>query len=114
MDGQGNITILENGSVTIFVYAFGGEPSAVMTLEISALLGDVDSNGEVNVQDAYLTMVEYAEIAAGSDGSFTGKQNYVGDVDLNDTITIQDAYLIQVYYASAAAGSPVEWETLRE
>lgn len=75
-------------------------------------LGDIDDDGEITVQDAYLTQVEYANVSAGNGSTFMDDQKSAGDVDGDDTITVQDAYLIQCYYAEASAGNSTSWESL--
>ncbi len=73
------------------------------------LLGDVNADGEVNVTDAYLALVEYANVSAGHAETFDTAQFTAADVNQDGMLTITDALYILQYYADSAAGNPKDW-----
>ncbi len=60
----------------------------------SVLKGDVDGDGEIDIQDATLVMKNVVELE-----SFTSMQFLAADVDGDGVITIKDATCIQKYVA---------------
>lgn len=83
-------------------------------------MGDVYMDGNVDVQDAYLVQVYFADSAADNDPVFYEGEELnariiaeVADIDLDGLITINDAYLIMRYFADHAAEKDVTWEQER-
>lgn len=75
----------------------------------SFLRGDVDSNGEVDIFDAYQALLAYARISAGMSSALTSVQEKAADVDDDGTISIYDAHRILLYYAEKSAGMTPSW-----
>lgn len=82
------------------------------------LLGDADSDGDVDLSDAAEVLQFYAEQGAGLDpifGSSTEEHDLIfpfADVDGDGIISIQDASLILTYYARKGAGLEPDWDEL--
>lgn len=70
---------------------------------VAALLGDVDGNGTVNVQDVTVMQQMTAEFAV----SHPEMIHQRGDVDGDGSVTITDATLIRQYIAEYALSYPV-------
>lgn len=70
-----------------------------------ATYGDVDGNGKVDPDDAYLVLKEYATASVGGASSFDDTQKKNADVSGDGNINADDAYLILVYYAQQSVGS---------
>lgn len=78
-------------------------------------LGDVNMDGEVNVDDASCVLTEYAKKSAGLETTFTEQQKNIADVRGNIlikkseddiSVTVDDASAILERYARQAAGLP--------
>lgn len=89
------------------------------TSTTTLLKGDTNQNGDVDIDDAYQTLLYYANHMAGyRDYTFTEdpelEAQIVAQVDIDEDgeITIQDAFLILLYYANRSAGNDVSWEML--
>lgn len=77
------------------------------------LLGDVNDDGEVSVDDAQLTLLEYVEVMSGLKGSFTEKQKLAGDINGDRDVSVDDAQNILIYYVSnTLSGEHVTWDDL--
>ena len=77
------------------------------------LLGDVNDDGEVSVDDAQLTLLEYVEVMSGLEGSFTEKQKLAGDINGDRDVSVDDAQNILIYYVSnTLSGESVTWDDL--
>ncbi len=114
MDAQtGKVTILSTGTVLIGVHINGvSGVSATISLSVDLMKGDIDENGSVEIGDAYMALMEYANVAAGLAASFNGRETWAADVDENSTVDISDASYILQYYAAAAAGNTVTWHRI--
>lgn len=93
--------------------------SCRVTLDyLSYTMGDVDENGKVEIQDAFLTLMYSSKQSAGevpqfTDGSFVKKENAAfaaADVNKDMKIEIQDAFLILMYSSVESAGGTPTWE----
>ena len=94
-------------------------PIEVTELDDTLDKGDVDIDGDVDIQDAYLILQYYANQAAGNTSSFSDDEewnariiNEAADIDEDSLITINDASLTLQYYANRAAGLDTTWEQL--
>ncbi len=114
VDAQtGKVTILSTGTVLIGVHINGvSGVSATISLSVDLMKGDIDENGSVEIGDAYMALMEYANVAAGLSASFNGRETWAADVDENSTVDISDASYILQYYAAAAAGNTVTWHRI--
>ena len=72
-------------------------------------MGDVNTDGSVNITDATLALTEYAYGAANLPTSLTDTQRTAADTDGDGAITIADATAILTYYAQLAAGLNPAW-----
>lgn len=70
----------------------------------AAALGDVDGNGEYEINDAFLALMECSNVSAGSDPTFDEEKMACADVDGDGTIAINDAFLILSYTSLLSAG----------
>ncbi len=77
------------------------------------VLGDLDQNGDVSVEDAQLVLLEYVKTITGLDSSFTENQKLAGDVNDDKAISVEDAQTILLYYVSnTLSGKNVTWDEL--
>ena len=89
------------------------EPSATTPTDLDFLLGDVNEDGEVNVSDAQLALVEYVATMSGKTGSFTDRQVRAADVNGDGRVTVEDAQFILLYYVrNTLSKQTVTWEIL--
>lgn len=72
--------------------------------------GDVDEDGTVDAQDAYLTLKAYAAMSVGAPSDLRSAQAAAADVDRDDSLAIQDAYYILLYYATVSVRGDARWE----
>ncbi len=86
--------------------------TASSTEYAARILGDIDADGSVTIQDASLALTEYANAAAGNGSSFHILERKAADAQADGEITILDASLILRYYANLAAGVDITWEEL--
>lgn len=75
---------------------------------IMLLRGDVNFDGEISVDDAQMTLQEYANILAGKPGTFTELQNLAADMDEDGYITPSDAQTILQMYTTELAMKPID------
>lgn len=77
------------------------------------MLGDVDGDAMISVEDAVLVLTYYARQSAGlqpdTEAVFFHIQN--GDVDENGVISVEDAVSILTYYAKQSAGLSPDWKS---
>ena len=82
------------------------------------LKGDVNLDGSIDISDASLVLMYYANTGAGIDYAFSddAAQNQLmtalADVDEDGVISITDATYILTYYAYIGAGIPADWESI--
>jgi hypothetical protein len=75
----------------------------------------VNNDGEVTVEDAQITLIEYVNVMSGLEQSFTAKQLLAGDINGDKEITVEDAQFILLYYVNnTLSGTPVTWDELLE
>ncbi len=91
---------------TIDSYTMCVQASAVETV----IPGDLDGDGKITIQDAFQTLIAYANASAGIDDGLTNAQRTAADVDSDGKITIQDAFKILIYYATESAGRTPSWD----
>ena len=76
------------------------------------MLGDLNGDSSIDVQDASLVLNYYAQLAAGNYPDIPQNQQTAGDIDGDADMDIEDASFILSYYAKKAAGISVTWEAL--
>ena len=77
------------------------------------LLGDVNLDGTVSVEDAQLTLTAYVNIMADMDSGLSDIQKRAADVNADGEISVDDAQNILLYYVkNTLTGTPVTWEEL--
>ena len=88
--------------------------TTVSTLPVTDFVrGDVNSDGEVSVDDAQLTLKAYTERMAGNDMKLTDEQFKAADVDGNGEISVEDAqWLLKYYTEKYVAGKDITWDDI--
>lgn len=76
------------------------------------MLGDVNLDGAVTIQDAYEALLVYSSKSAGKGTGLIAVQEMAADVDGDDALTINNVYRILLYYATASAGKTPTWESI--
>lgn len=79
------------GDVTFTVEEKTGIQTVEIILHEGFTLGDVDDNGKIEINDASLTLAEYARIGAGLEPQFSDVQLLASDINLNGKADINDA-----------------------
>ena len=74
--------------------------------------GDVDGDGDITLDDAFLALQSYSNVAAGNLSPLLPAQVMAADVNENDSIEMDDAFAILQYYAIQATGEEPDWSTL--
>ena len=73
----------------------------------------MNEDGEISVEDAQLTLIEYVNTMSGLDSGFTEKQKLAGDINGDKEISVEDAQNILIYYVSnTLSGQNVTWDEL--
>ena len=75
-------------------------------------LGDINTDGLINITDAAYILEIYSNNAAGCQTDISDDQKSAGDVNSDDSINIIDAELILKYYSCYAAGIDVSWSSI--
>lgn len=92
--------------IMLFTIQLGGQV-AIEAHAQQQLVGDVDNDSKITINDASLILLEYSKAAAGMIGQ-VDKEVY--DVDNDGVIDINDAYLTLMFYSYTAAGrTDMEW-----
>ena len=80
---------------------------------VEFLLGDVNLDGVVNVEDAQLALNAYVAKMADLDTGLNDKQMRAADVNNNGELSIDDAQHILLYYVeNDISGNPTTWEEI--
>lgn len=77
----------------------------------ASVLGDLNSDGEVNAGDAAMILVAAAAVGSGSDSGLTAAQENAADLNQDDAFDAVDAALVLQYAAYVGAGGT---QTLEE
>ena len=86
---------------------------AVIGSEPDVLLGDVNLDNEITVEDAQIALISYTEQFAGNEIDLTEDQLKAADVNLDGSLTVEDAQYILIYYTErTVAGLDTTWEDL--
>lgn len=84
-----------------------------LTLEAEAvpyLKGDVNEDGTVDINDAFLALSAYSAISAGKEMPLKDAAFLAADTDEDGEVTLDDAFRILSYYSLSAAGREADWE----
>ena len=73
-------------------------------------LGDVNADAAVTLDDAFLTLQQYAYSAAGGKHILQPAQRRAADADNDGKLSMDDAFLWLQYYSMCAAGQDVDLE----
>ena len=77
------------------------------------MLGDVNEDGEISVEDAQLTLNAYVKTMAGKDNDLTEKQVKAADVNGDGIVSVDDAQSILIYYVkNSLSGKSTTWDEL--
>lgn len=88
-----------NGDGTITM-----EDADELHLSEDRMIGDVDQDGYVGINDAYLALSVYAGWATGNKADYSDADLNAMDVDADGTVTLDDAYEIIMTYSYVAVG----------
>ena len=83
-------------------------------------LGDIDSDGKIDMKDAYNTLMYTSKVAMGQKTSFTDDPSgfdeivafSAADINKNLEIEMTDAYFILLYSSYISLGQTPDWETI--
>lgn len=89
-----------------------GGDTVVVNFKVSNMVkpvnyGDVDGDGAYTIDDAFMTLKEYATLQAGGDKTFDDAVKQRADVDGDGSITNNDAFLILQFYSRLNAGEKI-------
>ncbi|MBR5362224.1 MAG: dockerin type I repeat-containing protein [Oscillospiraceae bacterium] len=77
------------------------------------LLGDINDDGSVSVEDAQLALLEYVNAMTGLESHLAEKQKLAGDINGDNEISVEDAQNILLYYVSnTLSGQNIKWDEL--
>lgn len=76
------------------------------------LRGDGDGNGIIDVLDAMMALIAYAEVMAGNSDGLTDVRRVILDVDGKDAVTLEDSMYILTYYAQLMCDLVPSWEEI--
>ena len=77
------------------------------------MLGDVNEDGEISVDDAQLTLNAYVKIMAGRDSGLTDQQAKAANVNKDNEVSVDDAQMILLYYVrNTLSGTTTTWDEL--
>ncbi len=92
------------------------------SIETTPMMGDINQNNDVDMNDAYQILLFSSYMAAGDDGyTFSNDGDIekelllrsLADVDKDNKITMQDAYYVLLYSSYRAAGNKnIQWSDL--
>lgn len=81
--------------------------------EPTYVLGDVNEDEEISVEDAQLTLNAYVKTMAGKDNGLTEKQVKAADVNEDGIVSVDDAQSILMYYVkNSLSGKSTTWDEL--
>ena len=80
--------------------------------ETNILLGDVNDDGTISIDDAQLTLLEYVNLMAGLDRTLTEQQTLAAEINGDHTISVNDAQYILAYYTDQLAGKKPSWDDI--
>ncbi|MBP0988892.1 MAG: hypothetical protein J6S92_11510, partial [Oscillospiraceae bacterium] len=119
-EGQALVEIALNQKSTFNVdleevaFATGSGKVKIGKADVSDfLLGDVNLDGAVSVEDAQLALTAYANLMADIDIGLTELQQKAADINADGQVSVDDAQNILLYYVSnTLAGIPLTWDEL--
>ena len=81
--------------------------------EQTYLLGDVNADNEISVEDAQLALTAYVKVMARMDSGLTDQQLKAADINGDGEVSVEDAQLILLYYVSnTLSHQTVTWDEL--
>lgn len=100
------------GEIKANIVNINGIQTIEINLERSYTLGDVNENGQIDINDATLPLRAYALETAKLDSELTPTQKLAADVNEDGIIDMSDATKILKYYAYTLAAIEVEPDTI--
>ena len=88
------------------------QSSMVSTNAASNIMGDINGDGSVTIEDACLVLEAYAKHSAGLSSNLNAEQKAASDVNGDGQIAVEDAVSILQYYAQQSAGLQPDWKEL--
>lgn len=89
------------------------ESQKIIALHLDSYqLGDVNTDGFINADDATMILVEYALLSTNQEGTFSSRQNLAANVNNDNMINADDASVILVYYSELSTGGNPSWDKL--
>ena len=95
--------------ITVTVADLAGVQTLEIVLQDKYTTGDIDIDGDVDVDDALLALSHYASDCAGTSSPLNTAQQVLADVNMDGNINLVDASAILNFYAKNAAGLTPEW-----
>ena len=95
------VTVLDSKTTLI-----GGAASCATTLQLRwapYTLGDVNSDGNIDLDDSFAILAYYSKVAAGSQPP-ADVEAKAANVDGDGAVSLDDAFLVLQYYSKTAAG----------
>ena len=109
--GYGLVTVKEQGTAIITAESEGKKYQCKIFF-LPYLLGDVNSNAEVSVDDAQNVLQYYVSELAQVKGNLNAQEILAADVDKNSTVDIIDANAILRYYVMRMANQNPDWSDI--
>ncbi len=89
----------------------GNEKNLAVHLN-SITMGDINSDGIVDANDASLVLAEYSLLSTGDNSAFDSRQKLQADVNHDDIINANDASKILEYYSKNSTGGNASWDEI--
>lgn len=93
---------------------FSALPASAAETAAVRLMGDLNSDLEVSVEDAITALHIYVDGIAGIGDATANAENGSGDIDMDGEITVEDAMHILRYYCQTLVGDQPLWAEIRE
>lgn len=103
----------EGSTAQTYAEKYGYQFALIGSDEPEILLGDVNDDGEIGVEDAQIALVAYVSTMSGKDHGLTEQQIHSADVNGDQSVTVEDAQMILLYYVkNTVSGSKTSWDDL--
>lgn len=110
---NGTIYGAEGSTAQAYAEKYGYQFALIGSDKPEILLGDVNNDGEIGVEDAQIALVAYVSTMSGKDHGLTEQQAHSADVNGDQSVTVEDAQMILLYYVkNTVSGSKTSWDDL--